>query len=36
VASKYGEGDSSKLDQWIGFFGAMAFIGLLIVTQMNQ
>jgi hypothetical protein len=36
VASDYGKGDSSRLDQWIGFAGAMAFIAMLIVTQMNQ
>jgi hypothetical protein len=36
VASEYGKGDSSRLDQWVGFLGAMAFVGLLIVTQFNQ
>jgi hypothetical protein len=36
VASEYGKGDSSRLDQWIGFVGAMAFIALLIVTQIYQ
>jgi hypothetical protein len=36
AADPYGTGDSSRLDQWIGFVGALAFILLLIYTQHAQ
>lgn len=33
VAEPYGTGSSSRLDQWIGFLGALAFVLLLVYTQ---
>jgi hypothetical protein len=36
MADPYGTGDSSPLDQWIGFLGALALIAILIYTQINQ
>ena len=36
VADPYGTGDSSRLDQWIGFLGALGFVLILVYTQMHQ
>jgi hypothetical protein len=36
AADPYGTGDSSPLNQWIGFLGALAFVIILFYTQMHQ
>ncbi len=36
MADPYGTGDSSRLNQWIGFIGALAFVLLLVYTQYHQ